>query len=131
MIVHQVIQQRTATDCGITTLAMLLYEQGHSYEDVFLAVSKVDKDGGKKGLFLRQMIAAAKLLGVSLRQRRKYDLDEIEAGILNVEFKGLHPEHVVFVRGGLITETDGTVWEPETYFAAYRAKPKTLLIVAE
>ena len=116
--------QRAPGDCAICALSMLL---GLPYEDVFGAAVKTT--GGSRvhhaGMLTRDMKRTAKKLGVALTLRRAIDLDTDE-GVLS-----LHGEehcHAVLLKAGLIFDGDGTVWEPETYFAATGYRPLSLLV---
>lgn len=82
----KIVQQRAEQDCGVAALAALAEQ---SYEDAYLAVSKVDPQfNGKSGLDNKQIIAAAKVLGLTLLATRTYDLDDDE-GVLRIRWNPL------------------------------------------
>lgn len=120
----RIITSRRENDCAICALAMLL---GRDYEDVLLAVDKVDKQAGKKGLWSTQIKKAAQLLGQPLKMKRKFDL-ETAAGILAVDHpKGL--AHALLLREGLVFDYDGLVWDVEDYLAEKGLTVSHLLVV--
>lgn len=121
--VIQIIQQRTDADCGIAVLAMYL---GESYEDVLALASRVELGSHRLGMWIKHIEATAKLIGKPLRRRRKWDFETSE-GILSLTHLTFEDDHVVVLKAGLIFDTDGTVWEPETYFATKQYKPTLLL----
>lgn len=119
------VAQKHPADCCAAALAMLL---GISYEEALVATSQIQPGVLERGLYLNELERAAKQFGVKLARRRKYDL-ESDTGILNVlDHKGF--DHVVVLRYGLFFNTDLTVWEPEVYLAAHKAKAGTLLVEA-
>lgn len=96
-----IVRQRKDGDCGVAALAQLL---GEAYEDVYVAMVTVDSTcRGGRGLYQKDLIAAAKRLGKTLRRRRRVDLDEDE-GILSIIWpKGApYRGHYVTLRRGLI-----------------------------
>lgn len=125
----QIIKQRAVGDCGVAALAM--YAE-MSYEDAYVAFSKVEKwRRGKSGTYGREVIAAAKELGLTLTPTRKYDLDDDE-GILRVRWNDKPGDggHWVAVRKGLIfCPSDGAsgVLEWRDYLERYNGRPCTLL----
>ena len=118
----QVCIQREDSDCGIAALAMYL---GHSYEDVLRAVTVSDRRQGKTGLWTKTMQRVAKRLGHKLRVRHVTDLDAY--GILRL------PDHAVVLRSGLVINTDGTVWEADSFLSSRKLRPEDcqLLVVSE
>jgi ABC-type bacteriocin/lantibiotic exporter with double-glycine peptidase domain len=129
MSFHQVVKQRTPADCGVATLAMLLSDRGITYEDVVAAVTEVAPKVFNRGLWLPEIIKAAKRLGVTLRQRRSYVLEDVERGILRVTWKDKGGAHVVFIRDGQVTDTDGMIWDPDVYLSVNGAIPRALLVI--
>lgn len=128
----ELVLQRSTGDCGIAALAMLL---GLPYEDVFAAlVTPTYPKPHRVGLMTRHVKQAAKRLGVSLALRRVWDLDE-STGLLTVERNTPDAEqfkqHLVLLKFGLVFDTDGKAWEPETYFAQHDFKPVSLLTAEE
>jgi len=96
------VRMRGDADCGCAAIATYLEEP---YEDVYLAVSKVDPvNRGKNGLTSRQVVLAAARLGLKLVETRAFDLDEDE-GILRVRWNDRKKRiggHFVAVMGGRI-----------------------------
>lgn len=112
-------------DCGICCLGTLT---GHTYEDVVVAATKVSPNW-KGGLWLKEMVLIAKDLGMTLRRRRKYDL-ETDVGILDLEYrdeKGKRVNHVVVLNAGIVIDSDCTIWDAQAYLNHYKAKAKSLL----
>jgi ABC-type bacteriocin/lantibiotic exporter with double-glycine peptidase domain len=120
----RVIPQRAPADCGVACLAMIC---GVTYENALVAVAQVQPNVCVKGLWVRELKAAAKLLGYRLRMRRGFDL-ETDTGILNLSSKKWTCEHVVILREGMVIETDGTLWEADLYLRQHRARMGSLLI---
>jgi len=118
-----------ARNIGLEALAMLI---GHSYEDIFAkTVSKSCPTPHLSGMKTRDIVRVAKKFQVVLRLLRTWDLEN-STGLLTVE--RLHKEkdefeqHLVLLKFGLIFDTDGTVWEPETYFSQHEFRPVSILI---
>lgn len=112
-------------DCALVALSILLQV---SYEDVLaeaVRVTGADRPHNR-GLHTREIRQIARRLGTILRLRRGFDLDEDEgiAGFLHQT----KPAHVAFCKRGLVWETDGTVWESETYLADTGYRPVSLLV---
>ena len=119
-----IVVQRAEADCGIVVLAMYL---GRTYEDVLVAAAQLDTKIHKRGMWVRQIEATALALGVKLRRRHQWDIDTSE-GILSLNSTTMRREaHVVVLKNGLIFDTDGSVWEPDVFFATARFKPTILL----
>lgn len=120
--------QHTKGDCCIAALSMLT---GIPYEDVLVKAVTKKYPRPHKGMYSsRQICDTARRLGTSLVLRRTWDL-ETSCGLLTVERIEKKPEffdqHVVLLKFGLVFDTDGTVWEPETYFLKEGFKPVSLL----
>lgn len=124
--VIRVVLQRHRADCGVAVLAMLL---GVSYEESLVVVSHEVPEVLSGGVYERHLKAAAKRLGVILRGKRAYDMDE-EFGILALSSPLWSTDHVVILKDGLIFETDGTVWEADVFLRHHQAKPGVLLVMA-
>lgn len=111
-----IVRQRGDQDCGIACLAM--YAEV-SYEDAYVAVTRVDRvTRGKRGLDNRELVRAAKYLGIVLVPTRKFDLDDDE-GILRVRWNGkanakANPggHYVVVLEGRVLCPKDsiGLAW---------------------
>ena len=110
--------QRHSGDCGVVALAQYL---GLPYEQVFALCPAAGRDG----LTTRQLQVVARKCGVSLRERKVPDLDEV-TGILGVEFP-THGHWVVLDRGRIIDGDE--VWDAETYLAN-GAEPDVFLTLA-
>ena len=121
----RVVVQRTDMDCGVACLAMIC---GVLYENALCAVAQIQPDVCVKGLYQHQMIRAAKILGVTMRAQRRYDLEN-DTGILCVSTKKWKHDHLVVIKGGLIVDTDGTIWDSDVYMSANKAKLGSLLVV--
>lgn len=124
----ELVLQRSKGDCGVAALAMLL---GRTYEDVLsAAVTKRNAKPHVGGMFTRQLQRIARRLDARLLLRRAWDL-EVSCGLLTVERTEKLPDefqqHLVLLKFGLVFDTDGSVWEPETYFAQHGFKPVSLL----
>ena len=103
--VIKIVHQREHSDCGLACISMYL---GSSYEDVLRVVSTLDRHKGKRGLWSNTIKRVAASLGHTLKVRRRIEWDD-DYGILRL------PDHAVILRNGLIIETNGTVWEADTY----------------
>lgn len=114
-------------DCALVALSIYLQAR---YEDVLAEAVRVTgaERPHNRGLHTREIRQIAKRLGTILRLRRGFDLDEDEgiAGFLH----DAKPAHVAYVKRGLIWETDGTVWESETYLTETGYRPVSLLVAA-
>lgn len=125
------VRQRADGDCGVAALAILAEVP---YEDAYVAVAAVDPEKrGKSGLFNRQVIAAARELGLALLSTRAFDLDDDE-GILRVRFDqpkpGCEAGHFVAVKSGLICcPSDGNPVGWREYLERFAARPCSLLKV--
>ena len=129
----QIQVQRAEGDCAIVALSMYL---GIGYEDVLAAAVKVTgRRAHHSGLFTRDMKAAAKRLGTPLILKRVFDLDSA-CGVLalrrtTTQGEKHQEEHAVLLRAGLVFDTDGTVWELETFLAHYEYRVLSLLVKAD
>lgn len=125
----RIVAQRAEGDCGVAALSTLL---GAAYEDVYVAVARINRRRGKRGLCNKDLIQAAAHLGVTLKPKRKADLDE-DAGILNVLWNGkyLYRGHFVVLYNGMIVDPAGPQVLPyEEWFRFNPARPATLLTEA-
>lgn len=120
--VIQLVLQRSEGDCCIAVLAMYL---GLSYEDVLAAAAQIDQNIHHKGMWNWQIKETARVLGVNLKQRRKWDYDTAD-GVLVLTSK-THFDHVVVLTSGLIFDTEGCVWAPDV-FMSYKHYRATLLL---
>ena len=122
--VVKMVVSRQDNDCALCALAMLT---GTDYNDVLLAVNKVDTVAGKRGLWSTQITKAGALLGFTFRTKRKFDIEN-DTGILNVKFPD-GEEHAILLKGGMVFNSDGTIWEVEDYIAAEKLKVGCLLVL--
>ncbi len=125
-----IVRQRGDADCGVAALALIAQV---SYEDCYVAVAQVDKrHRGKNGLHNREVIAAARKLGLRLTSTRAYDLDDDE-GVLRIRWndpKRSHGGHFVALMNGTIgCPSDGMPLPWRDYLIRWDARPATLLRV--
>lgn len=124
----RLVLQRASGDCGVAALATLLEQ---SYEDVYVASTKVDKKArGKNGIHLGAVQAIGKILGVSFLLKRHHA--EEDEGLLTVLWgKGhAHPfdAHLVALSHGVIADpADGVILPPDEYLARYQATAGSFL----
>lgn len=107
-----IVPQRGHGDCGIAALATFL---GRSYEDVFEATIGIAPSPHHRGLWMSQIMRVAATFGVTLRRRRKFNIDE-DTGII-----GIRRDHVGVLREGIVIDSDGPmVWfEPAMSLDSY------------
>jgi hypothetical protein len=117
------VPQRHEADCGVAVLAMYL---GISYEDALLAVGQDAPHVLRGGLWIKEMQRAGAALGVPLKVKRSWDVEDAD-GIAQMKLPGKF-NHFLLVRGGLLFNTNFTVWDAEDYYKARRAKPGVLLM---
>ncbi len=108
----RVVTCREDSDCAITALAMFL---GETYEDVLRAVTLSNKTHGRHGLWRTEIVRAAKVLGHTLKTKRRYDL-ESDYGILRL------PDHAAVLRNGLVIDGDGTIWDADAYLSGRKVR---------
>jgi hypothetical protein len=122
----QIQVQRAPGDCAIAALSTYL---GMPYEDVLVAAVRSTRSGRvhHHGLSTAAMRATAKRLGHPVTLHRAIDLEQDE-GVLSVGSPDRSDQHAVVLKAGLIFDGDGTVWEPEPFFAHYRYQPISLLV---
>ena len=120
----RLVLQRTAGDCGISALATLIEQ---SYEDVYVATAAVDKKTrGRNGIHLGALCEVAKRLGILLRVRRRFNLDEDEGLLVVTWAPGSRHEvgqaHLVALGHGVIVDpADGVVLPADEYLAREKA----------
>jgi ABC-type bacteriocin/lantibiotic exporter with double-glycine peptidase domain len=125
------VRQRGDADCGVAALSIIAEV---SYEDAYVAVAHIDKrHRGKNGLHNREVVAAAKRLGLRLRPTRAYDLDDDE-GVLRIRWNDpsrSHGGHFVAVRAATIScPSDGMPLPWQDYLDRWNARAATLLRIA-
>lgn len=120
------IAQRHAADCGVACLAMIC---GVPYENALVAVAQEAPNVCITGVWTDQIVRAAKLLGFSLRRRKRFDLDA-DTGILHIHFPKLTSdrEHFVVLWEGRIIDTDGGLYLNDVYLSVNRATANMLLV---
>jgi hypothetical protein len=117
------VPQRHEADCGVAVLAMFL---GISYEDALLAIGQDAPKVLRGGLWLNEMQKASAKLGVPLKLKRQWEIEDAD-GIAQMRLPGKF-NHFLLARGGLLFNTNFTVWELDDYLKARRAKPGVLLV---
>lgn len=129
-MVIKMVQQRTGDDCTIVALAMFLDE---TYEDVLAcAAAGIDFQVHHKGMWNKQMIQVADIMGTPLREKHKWDEETAEGiVILKSAVKKDPNTHVVVLKDGLIFDGDLSVWEPDVYYTHYQWKPWAILVRRE
>ncbi len=118
--------QRYDMDCGVACLAMIC---GVTYENALVAVAQNNPDVCVTGCYTEHLTKAAKILGFSLKSKRRFDV-ESDTGILNIECENNKNHHLVVLWEGRIIDTDAGLYMPDVYFSVNKAKP-TMLFVAE
>lgn len=125
-----VVRQRTKGDCACAALSMVA---GESYEDTYVEIAVIDpKWRGKRGLYNRELIAAAARLGITLHPTRLFDL-ETDRGVLRVRPRS--PRSPVHEYGHFVALADGAISCPQQavslswaeYCERFDARPATLL----
>jgi len=126
-----VVRQRGDGDCACGALSTYL---GASYRATFKAIARVDtRHHGTNGLHNREVIAAAKALGVRLQPTRRYDLNADE-GVLRVRWndpqkrRGGH--FVALVDGRICCPAGGNAEPWRDYLARLGGRPCSLLKTA-
>jgi hypothetical protein len=120
--------QKNAADCVVASLAMAL---GLPYEEVLVVASRLQPKVLKRGLYTIEAQLIADEFGRSLLKRKlKIDIDE-DTGVLMIKMRcgrGF-TEHAVFLTNGLVfaPESDGEVWDAETYLKFNKARVLHLL----
>lgn len=121
------IRQRTGLDCGVTALAIFIADRA--------ARQVVPGMRGLDGCYNRELIAAAKRLGVTMRAVRRYNLD-VDEGILRIRWNGAERRvespggHFVAVIGGSVHDPSDASARPwRDYVITENARPCTLLKV--
>ena len=118
-----VIPQRRIMDCGVCALAMLLGVGYEAANDAVIAV--VGAKGAGRGLYLKELEAAALHLKRPLSRTRVYDI-EAATGILSL--RGGDRWHYAVLKEGQIIDPDpGMVWNVHTYLTTQKLKAHTLL----
>jgi hypothetical protein len=120
------VPQRHPKDCVPAVLAMYL---GISYEDALVALNKEAPGLIRRGVYFTELRRAAKKMGVALKERRRWDVEDAD-GIAHIRFRN-GANHVVLIRAGLAWDTDFTVWELPDYLKAKKAGVGPLLIRVE
>lgn len=126
----RLVLQRAVGDCAIAALATLIEQ---SYEDVYLAAALVDrKTRGRNGMYLGKVLAVAAHVGVTLKLKRRYSLDEDEGLLVVTWAPGSRHEvgtpHLVALGHGVIVDpADGVVLPADEYLAREKAAAGTFL----
>lgn len=122
----RVCPQRHNNDCAVCCFVMLL---GVSYEVALLAVGRVDPQVATNGLYFTQLKKAAAGLGMHLKSKRRYDVQN-DCGILGVQFADKTEHAVILFRGTIIDPDGGVVWDDvESYVESTGASLRSLLVL--
>ena len=116
------IVQKTLTDCGVASLAML---SGKSYREVADIALQLAPTVHKSGLWLTQLRAIAKKLGFTLVKRIPPTWDD-ESGLLDIRLPKNGRHFAVLFQGVLINPADGLVWDLSTYLQTNSASISAL-----
>lgn len=129
----RLVMQRGIGDCGISALATFAEL---TYEDVFVAASKVDqKHRGKSGIQWADLKRIARALGFRPRLKHKPVIDDDE-GLLVVTWlpesrhyvPGGFSQHLVALDFGIVVDpADGIVLPVEDYLTRAQAQAGALL----
>lgn len=117
------VAQRHEMDCGVACLAMFL---GVSYEDALLALGGEVPRVLRRGVYFTELRRAAEALGACMALKRKWNWTD--EGLLHIKLYK-RGEHLVVLRRGLIFETDLSVWQPQDYLKAKKARAGGLLML--
>ena len=124
ILVRVVKQDGTLPDCAVAAVAMLC---GVTYGESLAAFPK-PQSVVRIGAYLTEIVAAAKVLGVKTKIRKRFDVDE-DTGILHVSGKD---EHIVLLWDGRVIDGNGECWlSASTYLGVYEYTPKTLIVPQE
>src|SRR5579862_2448676 len=128
-MILKMVAQRHEGDCTIAALAMFL---GETYEDVLSTAAALDTAPHHRGMWNKQIIKVAEIMGTPLKEKHKWD-EEASEGILVLASKNKEDPntHVVVLHSGLIFDGDLSVWEPSVYYAHYNWKPWAILVRKE
>lgn len=126
----RITERRTDGDCAIVALAQLI---GLSYEDALEAMVAVADAAHHRGVYVTQLVEAAKRIGVTLKRKRKFDPDEATGILLLTCTKNrFDRQHVALLRWGLVfdhqKEGQGEVWEYEDFVSHFGAKATGILV---
>lgn len=114
-------------DCAIWALATFLSKP---YEEIVAAAAQIDRAGGLNGLTEDDIIAVARMFGVTLERREEIDLDT-DTGILGVQFPRYKYGHVAVLKRGQLIDCRGkgiSIWDADVWLATRRATTDGILI---
>lgn len=122
----RLVLQRTKRDCSVACLASIT---GQSYEKTLMAFRHPVYDQGASS---RQILDAARRMGVEPKWSRKYDLEN-DQGMLAVRselFQG--DDHLVLLISGHIIDLDdpASLWEADDYLEAFQARVLSIITVS-
>lgn len=122
--IMQMQVQRSPGDCGVCALSMAL---NLPFEDVLAAAVKATNSGRvhHTGMTTAQIKRTAARLKQPLRLRRHVDLEDDE-GVLVMGNDD--EQHAAVLKGGLIFDGDGTVWESAVYLKERKYRVLSLLV---
>lgn len=115
-VVVEPIIQKSAADCAIASLAMLL---GRPYAEVSAECLRMTRKPHSLGLGTRQINALAKRLGAALVKGSVKDLDTA-TGLLYVDMADVAHACLLF-EGVVVNPSDGMIYSLDTYLSAHRA----------
>jgi len=125
-----IVAQRKDADCGVTALSSYLHI---AYEDVYVAAVAVQPNVSKCGLYAREVLDIADLLGRPLKIKRRPNLDS-DSGILGINYVNAKGKikgdghWVVLIDGKLLDGQPPQLWDDaEEYLATQRARAGWLL----
>lgn len=117
-------QKQSGDDCAIVALSILL---DLPYPKVASAVARIAPTAFQAGLWNTQIAQVAKALGMPLRVKRRFKIEDRQTGILTMEMEdGCHA--VVLFEGVVVNPGDGRNWNYQAYMKKARAKPISLLV---
>jgi hypothetical protein len=105
-------------DCGPVALKIAL---GIKYTESLRAATRLDKEQGRKGLWLRTIQRIAFEHGTRLVQRRRFDWED-SYGIVSIR------NHVAVLRNGLVLDRMETM-EWEVWLERYKAKASEAVLL--
>lgn len=118
-------------DCTIAAFAMCL---GLTYSEALVAIAAVVPQVLGIGASWGELKRAAKRRGVTLVEKKRFDLDDVdeESGILGVQFHGADGvQHAVyFLRGLIFDGQTESIWDADVYLRVKKVTPLTMLVRA-
>jgi ABC-type bacteriocin/lantibiotic exporter with double-glycine peptidase domain len=119
-----IVQQRRDSDCALCALCSVT---GIPYLDALVEAARLDPDRVRHGLTRAHLKKVAAAFGITLKVKKKYDIDDA-TGILWVVCPDAKTDHAVVLKGGQIIDGDGTITDHDVYFANTAGVPGILLV---